>query len=205
MFKTLTVEREYGAGGSLIAQRVAEILGWKLLDRALIGAIAQGAQVDVETVGRYDEHVDPWWRKFNRGGLRAAAIQAGVAVADAEFFDAATVAALAQRVIASAAVTGNCVIVGRGGQCVLQDRADVLHVFIHGPWQERVSRVRGRIETPHNVGELIRLADQQRASYVRTHYGCDWKDPHLYQMVISSHVGIENAAFLIAEAIMEDG
>jgi cytidylate kinase len=205
MFRAVTVEREYGAGGSLIAQRVAEILRWNLLDRALIGAVARAAQVDADTVGRYDRNIDSWWSQFHRGGLRAAAIHAGVTVADTEFFDAARVAVFAHRVIASAAVSGNCVIVGRGGQCVLQDRADVLHVFIYGPWRERVSRVRARVKPIRDVGESIRATDRKRASYVRTYYGCDWKDPHLYQMTISSQIGLESAAFLIVEAVLGGG
>jgi hypothetical protein len=60
MFKALTVEREFGAGGSVIARQAAEALGWKLLDSALIWAVAREAQVDRETVMRYDERVDSW-------------------------------------------------------------------------------------------------------------------------------------------------
>ncbi len=205
VFRALTVEREYGGGGSLIAQRAAEILGWNLLDGALVEAVARIARVDTETVRRYDEQVDPWWRRFHRNGLWAAAVQAGVAITDAEFFDSETVAGVAQRVIARAAATGNCVIVGRGGQCALQDRSDVLHVFVYGPWHERVSRVRSRIKPAQNAAELIQSSDEERASYIRTYYGCNWKDPRLYQMMINSQIGIESAAFLIVEAALAAG
>jgi len=205
MFRVLTVNREYGGGGSIIAKRVAEILGWSLLDRTLIGAVARAAQVDDETAGRYDEHVDSWWHRFHRAGLQAAAIQAGATPEEAQFFDADRVAAIAQCVIANAAAIGNCVIVGRGAQCVLQERRDALHVFIYGPWRERVSRVRSRVKPTGNIVELIRLIDQERASYIRTRYGCDWRDPHLYQMMISSQIGIENAARMIVEAVLRSG
>ena len=205
MFQAVPMEREFGGGGSLIARRVAEILGWNLLDRELIDAVARATHVDAATVARYDERVDSWWRRLHLGGVRAAAIQAGMPIADAEFFDFETVAGAAQRVIAMAAAAGNCVIVGRGGQCLLQGRADVLHVFIYGPWRERVTRVRSRVKQAHNVAELIQSSDRERAGYIRTHHGCDWKDPHLYQMMISSRIGVENAAFLIVEAVLGAG
>jgi cytidylate kinase len=201
MLRVLTVASECGSGGSIIAKMVARKLGWHLLDRDLIEAVAQTAHVDTDTVGRYDEHVDSWWHRFNRGGLQAAAIHAGVPPADAQLFDAEAVAALTRQAISEAADTGSCVIVGRGAQCVLQNRSDVLHVFVYGPWSERASRVRGRQRSVCDVGELIRRKDQERASYIRTYYGCDWKDPHLYQMIISSHIGIENVAWLIVEAV----
>jgi cytidylate kinase len=201
MFRVLTVAREFGAGGSIIARRVAGILGWNLLDHTLIDAVACAAQVDAETVTRYDEHVDPWWRRFHGRGLWAAAIAAGIAPADAQIFDAETIAAFARRVIARAADAGNCVIVGRGAQCVLRGREDVFHVFIYGGWRERCRRVRGRMEVVPNIGEYIRQTDDERASYIRTYYGCDWKDPHLYHMMVSSEIGVENAVCRIVDAV----
>jgi hypothetical protein len=62
--------------------------------------------------------------------------------------------------------------------------------------------VRSRIPSAPDIGELIRQTDEERASYLRTYYGCNWKDPHLYQMMISSQAGIENAACLIVEGVL---
>ena len=56
-------------------------------------------------------------------------------------------------------------IVGRGAQCALQYREDVLHVFICAPWAERVGRVRARAESSQDVEELMRVTDHERASY----------------------------------------
>ena len=144
MFRVVTVEREYGSGGGLIAQTVAARLGWTLLDHTLISNVAQAAQVDAGTVERYDEHVDSWWHRLNRGGLQAWAIAAGVAPEDAQFFDADTTAEFVKQCIAKAGAAGNCVIVGRGAECVLQEWEDVLRVFIYAPWRERLARVRTR-------------------------------------------------------------
>ena len=164
------------------------------------------AQVDPEFVKRYDEHVEPWWRRFLAGGLRAACIQAGVTPADAELVDpAATMAIFTQQVIARAAVTGNCVIVGRGAGCVLQGRTDVLHVFVYGPWDERVSRVSKRVHPLQNIERLIRRTDRERASYIQAHHECNWKDSHLYHLMISSQIGDEEAARTILDIIRNSG
>jgi len=201
MFRIVTVEREYGAGGSIIAHRVAETFRWTLLDRALVRSVARAAHVDTQTLERYDEHVESWWHRFNRNGLRAAAIYAGVPPNDADPFGCETVAALTRQAIMQAAGTGNCVIVGRGAQCILRDRKDVLNVFVLGPLRERLSRIHSRIPSA-DVEELIRSTDDERANYIRTFYGCDWKDPHLYHMMISSHIGIENARRTIVDTIL---
>ncbi len=205
MFKVVTVAREYGSGGGIIARVVAEKLRWNLLDRELIRAVARTAQVDADTAERYDEHVESWWHRFNRGGLWSAAIMAGIAPGDAQFFDAETMAAFARQVTLGTAARGDCVIVGRGAQCALQDREDVLHVFICAPWAERVGRVRARAQSSQDVEELIRLTDHERASYIRTYYGCDWKDPHLYHMMIGSQIGTEMAAWMIVNTVQRGG
>ena len=98
---------------------------------------------------------------------------------------------------------GNCVIVGRGAKCVLHNHDEVFHVFIYAPWAERVERVRARAQSGRDVEELIRGTDHERASYLRTHYGCDWRDPHLYQLMINVQIGAGMAARMIVNAVQE--
>ena len=112
-----------------------------------------------------------WLHRASRNGLWYAAIE-GVAIAnDAEVFDAETMAALGRGVITEAHARGNCVIVGRGAQCMSQARKDVLHVFIYARWPERVARVRERLPAAADLENLIRSADRQRADHIRTYSG----------------------------------
>jgi cytidylate kinase len=205
MFRAVTISSEYGSGGAQIAGYVAATLGWQLLDGALITEIADSAHVPAETVARYDGRVDSWWHRFNRGGLWSAAITAGIAPEDAQFFDAERTTAIARQIMRKAADDGDCIIVGRGAQCVLQDREDVLHVFVYAPWAERAKRVRARAESDQTIEGLIRTSDRERASYVETYYGCDWKDPHLYHMMLSSTLGREQAGWMIMDAVEQWG
>jgi cytidylate kinase len=201
MFRVLTIAREYGSGGGSIARRVAERLGWNLLDKTLVERIARAAQVDPELAQRYDERIDSWLHRISRKGLWYGGFDAVAAFSGTQVFDAETMVALARTLIEEACAGGNCVIVGRGSQCVLQDRKDVLHVFIYAPWPERVARVRERTPAAADVESLIRTVDQQRAGYIRTYFDCDWTDPHLYHMLLSSELGDENVARIIVEAI----
>jgi len=201
MFRVLTVAREFGSGGAAIAQKVADKFKWNLLDRALIDKIARAAQVDPETARQCDERVDSWVHRMSRRGLWHGAFEGVAAVTDAEFFDAETMAAVAQRVVAEAAAKGDCVIVGRGAQCALQNRPDTLHVFVYAPWAQRVARIRERVPAVKDIDQLIESTDQERADYIRTYFGCDWKNPHLYHMMISSQLGDDRAAQLIVDAI----
>lgn len=205
MFRVLTVSREYGSGGGHIARKVAEMLGWSLLDKSLVEQIARIAQVDPKLAQRYDERVDSWLHRVSRAGLWHGAFEGVPIVADLEVFDAETMAALGRDLIAEAHLRGNCVIVGRGAQCVLHGRDDVLHVFIYGPWCERISRIRERLTTAADVEHLLRFTDQQRAEYIRTYFGRNWTDPQLYDLLISSKLGEDHVAGIITNTIQCGG
>lgn len=201
MFRVVTVAREYGSAGGAIARRVAQVLRWNLLDKNLAEAIARSAQVDPDLVWRYDERADSWLHRVSRRGLWHGAIEAVATVTDADFFDAETMTGLARNLITEAYSRGKCVIVGRGAQCVLQGCQDALHVFIRAPWSDRMDRVRARVPDERDVEQLIRCIDQQRADHIATYFGYNWKDPRLYQMVISSELGEEYVARTIIEVI----
>ena len=205
MFRVLTVAREYGSGGGLIARKIAERLGWNLLDKGLVERIARIAQVDPELAQQYDERVDSWLHRAGRRGLWHGAFEGVATITGLEVFDAEAMAALGRDLITEAHSRGDCVIVGRGAQCVLQDRKDVLHVFIYAPWLERTARVQERLTAAADIEQLIRLTDQQRADYIRMYFGCNWNDPHLYHLLISSEFGEDNVARMIIDAIQRGG
>jgi len=179
MYRVLTVAREYESGGDRIAALLAERLGWKLIDGALIDEIAQLAHVEPQLVRKFDERVDSWVHRVSRRALTYGAFEGVAVLPEAAIFDAETMALLARAAIEHAWETGKCVIVGRGGQCVLQDRPDVFHVFLYAPCAGR------------------QPVDEQRARYVQMNFGQQWRNPHLYDLMIDSQLGEERAVATI--------
>jgi cytidylate kinase len=201
MFRVVTIAREYGSGGADIAQLLADRLGWKLLDRCLVEKIAQAARVEPRVAQAYDERPDPWFDRLARafwqgGGLRAALPGPGLDV-----FDANKVASLTQSLIEEAATMGNCVIVGRASQCILQGRSDTFHVFIYAPRAERLRRVRKRHASLAEAEETLDVRDRERAAYVRSFYNQDWTNRHLYHLMLCSSPGNEAVVSTILAAI----
>lgn len=200
-YRVLTVSREFGSGGGRIAQSIAERLGWKLLDRSLIDEIACAAKVDAGVVSRFDEHVEGWLSRVNRQAMRGAAMAAGVALAEEKCFDPDIMADLSRQIIEHAYQGGNSVIVGRGAQCILQGKADVFHVFVYAPLRVRIHRLRRRLEPGANIEQRIREIDGERAHYLKLHFGKEWNNPHLYNLMISSGEDEEQAARVIEFAM----
>ena len=72
MFSVVTIAREYGSGGAEVGRRVAEMLGWKLLDRQIIERVAAMGKIDRAWAEQADEQCCAWWERvlngFRHGG-----------------------------------------------------------------------------------------------------------------------------------------
>jgi cytidylate kinase len=201
MFRVLTVAREYGSGGGRIAQLLADRLGWKLLDRCLVEKIAEAARIEPRVAERYDERPDPWLNHLARALWQGGLMRGTMAGPNPELFDADAAVEISQRVIEKAADIGNCVVVGRASQCVLQDRSDTFHVFIYAPRAERLRRVRDRHANAAEAELALDARDRERAALIHRYFKQDWSNRHLYDLMISSSLGEEVVASVITSAM----
>ncbi len=197
--RAITISREFGSGGGSVARILAGRLQWRLVDAPVIEEIARVAHIQPQVAERLDECVDPWFHRMVkelwRGGYEGSATRVLTPV-----FDADAMAALWHRIIREAAEIGQCVIVGRGGQCILQNRRDVFHVSLYAPLNERVERLRDRYPGGTDLVSIAGETDRRRASYIRRHFGQDWTNRHLYNLLICSSIGIEQVAATILSA-----
>ncbi len=199
MIRVITVGGEYGSGRAEIGQAVAGRLGWRLLDNCLIEDIARMAHLDPALCKHFDESTDPWFHRLRKalwhGGFE------GVATTTETEPDADAIAAVGHRVIREAARQGNCVIVGRGGQCVLQGEKEAFHVFVYAPRHERIARVQRRDGPQVDAEELTDTWDRRRSAYIRRQFGQDWTNRHLYDLMLCSSMGEAAAAAAVLAAV----
>ena len=111
---------------------------------------------------------------------------------------------ISRKIVEEAYTEGNCVIVGRGAQCVLQHKPDVYHVFVYAPLKERLLRLRARLEKGANIEQRIRTVDAERAKYLQQYFGKSWCNLHLYDLMISSHEDEDSTARVILSAMKEE-
>ncbi len=188
--KIITLEREYGSGGTLIAKSLAEGLGWKLWDEELTAEIARVANVDALAAKRCDERVDPFlyrlFKVYARGSYERA-----LAIGDSRVFDTDCMVEMLHRVIQGVALRGNSVIVGRGSPYILRNHPDAFHVFIYAPVEEKVRRLRSIGKSEKEAVQLVNDVDRERADFIRHYFGAEWPHRPLYNLMINSKFGDE--------------
>src|SRR3954466_13713375 len=108
MKRILIIEREFGAGGSAIAEQAAQRLGWKLFDKALTEEMAAQAKVNPEICRRREERVDSWLYRLAKVFWRGS-YERSISIAESDVLDTDRLVCLAREVIERAAASGSCV------------------------------------------------------------------------------------------------
>lgn len=200
MVKVITVEREYGSQGAEFAHRLAEALGWKLIDSCLIDEIARRAGVDKSQVSRCDETLDPWYHRFGKafwhGNIdRAPAVNTG------SVFDSERMSKLVSEYLHKVAGEGQAVIVGRGAACVLSQYPGAFHIFVYASRKRKLQWFQKNFpDRVQDAEKEMEATDQRRAEYVRQFYDQQWDSHRLYHLMINSCMGCDAMVKATVEA-----
>jgi cytidylate kinase len=196
----VTVSRMYGSGGSHVAKRAADALGWDLLDNTVVDAIAERLGITRAEVSAHEERVPSLVERV------AAALTLSVPemlpVADTTLpLTEERIVAMTKAVIQEAVQTGHAVLVGRGAQCVLANRPDALHVFCYAPPAALAAFVMTDRGVSHDEAlRLVEVTNRQREQYVRQHWHREWRAEENYDLCVNTGtLGIEGAARLVID------
>lgn len=204
MIRIITVEREYGSGGGVIAAALAERLGWTLWDQLLTDEIARRVECDRRTVEECEERPDsPYsgiFKAFMRGAFEGSVNTPRLRIVDT---DRVREAALAIQL--EAAEAGQCVIVGRGSSYFLGGRRDAFHVFIYAPLANKVRRLRSTGRSEEEANELAETVDRDRAAFIRRYFDLEWPAIHRFHLMVNSSIGDAVVVETILEAVFRYG
>jgi cytidylate kinase len=188
MIRILTVDREYGSGGTVIAGKLAKRLGWTLWDQRLTQEIARLAECDLAAVKDREERKDPLYYRLLKSFLRGS-FEGNLMAQRLTPLDSDRVFILTQHVVRSAAEAGECVIVGRGSARFLRDRTDAYHVFVYAPFEEKVRREREAGRTAEQAAALVETVDRDRAAFIKQYFSLEWPCRSLFQLMVNSRMG----------------
>ena len=134
-----------------------------------------------QIVEKYDEYAT-----HKNSLLYALALSAGAGAGGTLSFVSKVQQAQA-KIITDLANKGSCVIVGRGGDYVLRDREDALHVFIHADMEFRAQRVVSVYgDNGQKPEQRLRDKDERRKLYYRSFTMREWGDVHNYDVSLDS-------------------
>jgi cytidylate kinase len=194
----ITISRQFGAGGSLVAKLVAEQLGWSVIDNELVDEVARRIGKPAEEVAEKEERVPSFVERLARALVASPEVPL-LSATPVESLDEAEVVKMTEVVVAEVAQQGKVVLVGRAASAVLARETGAIHVQLVAPRGFRIRVVADRSSIDHKAADKqIGETDAQRSRYHKQYYGRDWSDPVNYHMVLNTGaLGFEGAANLI--------
>lgn len=198
----ITVSRMYCSGGSNVAARVADAMGWSLLDNAVIDEVAARTGLSVSEVAAREE----------RRPSLAERVATAMAMSTQEMMSPIASAQLppteqrlldvTRTVIEEAVSRDSVVIVGRGAQMMLGSRNDVFGVFCYAPLEALTRSCMQRDALDHTHAEKrVLQVNQERAAWVKSNWGRDWDGVDNYHLCVNTDaLGLDGATDAIVRA-----
>ena len=167
-----------GSNGRLIGRTLAEELGFAFYDKELIDIAAQNETIPFDLLAKVDEKRGSQWRFPIDHELQMDSDFHFVPMNDV-LFD------LQRKIILEAADKGDCVIVGRCANHILQDKC--LSVFIHAPYEYRVQTIMERTgREEKSAQKLVKKVDKERRTYYEYFTDRKWADLSQYHLAFDS-------------------
>ena len=195
----ITISRQFGSGGRDVGKKLAEVLGIAYYDKELIEMAASESGFDKEMFEDTNANTSRLFRFINTFGYSLGApisVMNDITMSDQIFL-------IQSRVVEQAAEKGPCVIVGRCGDYVLEDREDVLKVFISGDMVDRKKRAIQYYEVDErDVEASLRKIDRNRKGYYDYYTDKKWGEADSYDICLNtSTFGIDGCVDILRRII----
>ena len=186
----ITINRELGSGGRTVGLKLAEKLGVQFYDKAVVEAIEEKYNLNVEEIEKLKGKKQNWWSDLKRvvsvgGGIMGVpyySVSEGevtVKTTTDEMFRTET------QILKGIAEEESCVLAGRSGFFVFRDHPNHLSILIQASMESRIKRLMGKQNLSEaEARKTINKVDEMRENYVNRYTGTSRYDTRNYDIVL---------------------
>lgn len=189
----ISISREYGTGGHLVAQKIADDLGLPLFNRNMLEEIAKEKGLGEEHHKQWEEHDEKPKNPFLSRTVKGHSNSMEENLAQMQF-----------EYLRNKADSGESfVVLGRCSETVLAGRDGLVSIFITGHKEEKVAHVEEtyQLSEEEAISKMTRH-DKSRQAYHNRHSDFKWGDSRNYDMCLNSSLtGVDGAVELIEKYI----
>lgn len=181
----ITINREVGSGGRTVGRKLAELLGVKYCDKAIVQGLTQKFGLSIERIEEIKAQKKSWWNDISNyyNTLVNSAdqpMEAEVKLDNKIMFDTE------KRILQELASQTSCVVAGRTGFMVFRNWPNHLNIFIQASMEHRIKRIVERQNVTEEVARaIIAKLDADRETYIKKYEDTSRYDTRNYQLVIN--------------------
>lgn len=186
----ITVGREFGSGGHIIAVKLAEHFGIQLLDSNILAEVAKKINAREEYLKKYDESARNLFFSRTVNGFSNSPEEI---IAQMQF----------DYIKQKSDAGESFVVIGRCADYILRENPALVRVFVLGDTEAKIKRTAEREGISEDKAKIrMEQADKRRKYFHNTHSENKWGDSRSYDITVnSSKLGLDSTAELLIKYI----
>jgi cytidylate kinase len=219
----VTVSNQFGAGGPEVAKELAKRLGVDYLDKEIIHRIALEINVPEEKVAEFEAEHHAKFKSFfstifDLDALKKKAKIREEELAEARYddrekipyhyqvdgwIDSEIYKQMIVKILSALGQRRGVVVVGRGGQCILQENPRTVHVRFVAELEDRVAwSAKRRGLSASAARDFVHKVDARSQDYLRFYFDCDPDVPTLYHLILNtSRIPLERCTDILEDLV----
>ena len=195
----ITIGRQYGSGGRELGEKLAQKLGYKFYDQELVEMAAEKSNMHASILHQADEKASKslLYSIVTSMDSRFLNPYYDLPINDKLFIEQSNI-------IKSLAEEGNCVIVGRCADYVIESsKMKSIDLFIYASMEHRIERIAEKYElSADKAKDKIKKIEKGRKAYYNYYSNKEWGNISNYDLCIStSHISIDDAVDVVFDFI----
>ena len=200
---TITISRQFGAGGLTLGKRIAKRLGYSFFDNEIIQMVAKYAKVSTQWVESMEKEAGG---KLERliSGLVSKNFMDRLLDNRRGYINEEIYVDLLGKIIKKIAEDDNAVILGRGSQYILKDYGRAYHILLVANKEYRIKFIEEKYElfTKH-AEQTINNEDKRRINLYRKFGKEDYDSWSHYHLVLNmSRMDLDVAENLVCQLVL---
>ncbi|MCM1077545.1 MAG: cytidylate kinase-like family protein [Bacteroides sp.] len=181
----ITVGRQFGSGGRILAKALADSLGIAYYDKELLVESAKHAGVNPDFFEKKDERFPTFLQglfSFSMGVTPMCYYTGASSISDDGLYKSIS------EFLLHTAEEKSFVVVGRSSDYILRHHPRCVNIFVHAPMEECVKRIMGRNDAVDaaKAEAMARKTNKWRADYYNFFTDKTWGDAKSYHLTLDS-------------------
>jgi cytidylate kinase len=181
----LTISRMFGTGAEALGEMIAKRLGYTFYHNELIQMVAKKAKVSTDWVETMEKEAGGRFQKL-LSTLAPKSLVDKVLDSERGYLDEEIYTDMLHHIITKIADQGDAVILGRGGQYVLEGRPDTYHILLVADLDYRVKYIQEHYDLiPKQAMLAVAMEDKRRVNLYRKFGRVDYNQTEHYHVVFN--------------------
>ena len=194
----ITINRELGSGGRTVGRKLAELLGVKYYDKAIVQGLTEKYGLTAEEIERLKAQEKPsWWSELQDRCKSLLSANPQPKPSTSAMFETE------RCILEQLASQDSCVVAGRSAFLIFREHPNHLNVFIQASTEHRIERLMKKQGLTYAAAlDVLDEVDEGREAYLKKYSDRSRYDTRNYDVVLSmDHMTEDDAVAVIMEYV----